>query len=128
MSQNERRLILAIDITAKLEHRNALHRIRQDDDRGKEVNELHFPAGEDRATCDAELMAASAALVFAACGDRVRVYAAAARANWLTIGPAHPAESFIRLLLTAGIDLPEADCAGCRAEEKVARHHHLRYV
>ena len=130
VSQHEGRLILAIEIAGKLEHRNALGCVRKDDDCGQEVHELHFPAGEDRAACDAELMAAGFALMLAAGRNVVVFERAAARANRLTLGfrPAKLLEFGKRCLLAAGIDLPEAYCAGCRAEEKVARHHHFRYV
>lgn len=112
---------MAIEIAGELKHGNALSRIRKDDDRGKEIHEFHFAAGEDRSACDAELMAASLAFELAAGGNVIALKGAAARTNGFAFRfrPAKLLELNKSLLLTAGIDLPEAYCAGCRAEEKM---------
>ena len=49
VSENEGRLVLAIDIAGKLEHGDALHRVGKDDDSSEKVNESHLAVGEDRA-------------------------------------------------------------------------------
>ena len=40
VSENEGRLVLAIEVAGKLEHRNTLDRVRKNDDRSKEVPKL----------------------------------------------------------------------------------------
>ncbi len=115
VSENEGRLVLAIDIAGKLEHGDALHRICENNGSSKKVNESHLPAGEDRAACDAELVAARPALELAAGGDRVSIYAAAARANWLSLsfGPAHPAKRLMRFVFAALINRAQGQGASC---------------
>ena len=73
VSENEGRLVLAIEIAGELEHGHALDRVRKDDDRGKEVNEGHLAAGKDGPARYAELVRASLALELAARRDRVGV-------------------------------------------------------
>lgn len=106
VSENESRLVLAIEIAGELKHGNALDRVRQDDDGGKEVNEGHLATVEDRAARYGKLVAARLALELAARRDRVSLYAAAAGANRLAIGisPAKLAEGLIRLLIAALIN------------------------
>jgi hypothetical protein len=71
VSENESRLVLAIEIPCKLNSGKPLHAVCHDDDRREKVNEAHLAAGEDRAGRDAELMAARLALELAARGARV---------------------------------------------------------
>ena len=57
VAKDEGRLVLAVDIARHLQGRNALGAVDEDADRRHEVNESHLAAGEDRAACDAELVA-----------------------------------------------------------------------
>src|SRR5690606_33905668 len=58
VSQNERRLILDVQIAAELQGAEALNGVDEDADGSDQINERHLARGEDRPAGDAELAVA----------------------------------------------------------------------
>ena len=94
MRENERGLILTVQITRQLKHSNALGTVHEYHDSGQQVSVRQLAIGEDRAAGNAEMMLASLALKLAARLDAICLGAAAARAigNAIGFSPTHRAE------------------------------------
>jgi len=86
MSEHERRLVLAIEITTKLERAMPLGAVHEDRDREKIGADRKLAAGENRPGCGAELMRASLTLPKLARLVFVGGIALAPRANGLALG------------------------------------------
>src|SRR5260221_2827346 len=102
----------------------ALGAVDEDRDGEQVIADWSFPAGEDRATRNGELLVARLALPRSARGDRVHDQTATARAIRLpaVIRPADFAEFRMRFLIRQPRDLSEAQApCGC-CEEEVLRH------
>lgn len=124
VAEDERRLLLAVEVAGHLEAGDALHGIGEDADRGQEVDERHLPGGENRPARDRKLMKASDALELAARGDAVALDASAARAHRLAVRgrPAERLERRISLLFSARIDRAKRKRPRLSREEEVLRH------
>ena len=81
MREDERRLVLAVEIASELKSRNAFRAVDDDDDCRQQIGESHLAASQDRPGRHAELVMASlVALVAAARFDVIGFDTAATRA------------------------------------------------
>lgn len=122
MGQDEGGLVLAVQITGKLDNGDALGSVHGDADRSQQVNEVHLARCKDGARRDRELTPASLALELAMGADGLGFAAAAVRANRHAIGPAHFAELGVSSFLAIFLDGAQAQGASGGREKEVLGH------
>ena len=108
--QNESRFVLAVKVTGKLHHADALERVHDQKNRGQQVQKVHLAARKDRARGHAKLVRTCLAFELAARGDFVGLIVVALWANSLTVSlrPAHFAEGLVRRLFASLVDAAKA--------------------
>ena len=132
MRQDERRLVLHVQVTPELQGADALHRIHEDGGGGEVVADRELAAGEDGPAGDAELVVARLALPDAPgrVGVDRRALAARAERRAAVVGKADGRERRVRLVVTHAEDGLEAQRAGYGGKKEVLGHlsHPLAYI
>ena len=105
--ENERRLVLAVEVAGELQGRVALGAVHEDRHGHEDVPQGHLAGGEDGARRDGELMLAGLALPELAGRQEAMGDTLATRAHWSAIrsGPAHHAEGVESLVVRHAGDL-----------------------
>lgn len=124
VQHDEGGLVVDRQIAGKLEGAIALGAVYEHGDCGEDVADGQLAAMENRARGDAELLAATLALVDLAGGEIVGIAAPAHRANRLAVrvGPADLAESGTCFRVRHAHDLDQREGLGGGREEEMLRH------
>lgn len=124
MGQDERRLVLHVQVTAELQGGHAFDRVHEQADRGQIVPDRQLAAGEDGPAGDAELLPACGALPNAAGLEGVNLGAFASRAERraAVVGKADRLKPGMRFVVRHPHDGAKAQRAGFCGKEEVLCH------
>ncbi len=113
-----------IEVAAELQGRDTLDGVHEDGDGGKVIADRQFPAGENGAGSDAELLLTSFALPNAArrVGVNRRALAMGAEGRAAVVGKPDRHEGGVGIVVGHAEDAREAQRAGLGGKEEVLSH------